>query len=93
MRYFINTILITFFWNMSNAQIKTLECEKLEKDTVIIYNLKIKFNTYLNKNERLRLIKKELERNYNIDSSKIISIDSWIGKYPKTYLFRVKIEK
>ncbi len=36
MRYFINTILITFFWNMSNVQIKTLECEKLEKDTVII---------------------------------------------------------
>ncbi len=57
------------------------------------YNLKIKFNTYLNKNERLRLIKKELERNYNVDTSKIISINSWISKYPKTYLFRVKIEK
>ncbi len=73
--------------------IKSFDCVKSQKDTVLIYDLKVKFDSYIDKDKRLNLVKTELEKNYQIDPAKIISIETWVGKRPRTHLYKVKVKK
>jgi len=94
MKNFIVIIFVLFLNNTSKAQmIKSFECVKSQKDTVLIYNLKVKFDSYIDKDERLNLVKTELEKNYQINPAKIISVETWIGKHPRTHLYTVKVKE
>lgn len=74
--------------------IKTLSCIKEQEDSSsITYSLKVRFNSIVDKEKRLRLVKTELEKDYQVKPDKLISIESFIDKKYFTYRYRVKIIK
>lgn len=91
-----NIVILIFFLlnNTSKAQmIKSFECLKSTKDTVIIYHLKVKFDSSIDRENRMVLVKKELQKNYQIEHDKIISVETWLTKHPRVHLYSVKIKK
>lgn len=94
MKKIIVLIIVLFLNNTSKAQmIKSFDCVKSQKDTVLIYNLKVKFDSIGEEEKRIELIKAELEKNYQVKTDKIISIESFPDKKYLTYRYRVKVKK
>jgi hypothetical protein len=74
--------------------ISSIDYVKIEEDSsYIIYNLKIKLDSSTSKEERLNLLKIELENNYKISSNKIIHIEEYIDKKHLTFRYNVKMKK
>src|SRR5690606_26857930 len=77
MRNFI-IIIILLFNNRSNAQkIKSFDCIRSQKDSILIYNLKVKFDSPGEEKTRIELVKTELEKKHQIKTDDIISIESF----------------
>ena len=90
---FILTILLLN--NISKAQmIKAFYFIKVKEDSIsTTWSAKVKFDSTGDAEKRLNLVKVELEKNYQIKSDRIISIESFIGKKYLTYLYTVKVKK
>ena len=94
MKKIVFTIIILLLTKTSKAQmIKSFDCIKSQKDTVLIYNLKVEFDSISENKKRIELIKLELEKNYQVKTDRIISIESFIDKKYLTYRYRVNVRK
>jgi len=91
--YFI-VISLLLLNNITKAQIiKSYDCVIDQMDTVIIYHLKVKFDSIGKVERRIDLVKAELEKKYQVNADKIISIESFIDKKYLTYRYRIKVKK
>lgn len=73
--------------------IKSFDCVIESEDTIsVMYSLKVRFTSFVENEVRLELLKKELEKNYNVKPDNIISIEAFLDKRPKTYRYRVRIK-
>lgn len=94
MKNIIFIIIVLLLNNTSKAQmIKSFDCVISQEDTVVIYHLKVKFDSNYDREKRMELLKSELKKRYQIKADKIISIESFIGKRFLTYLYTVKVKK
>jgi hypothetical protein len=92
-KIFISFIAI-FLNNINTAQnINSVDCIKSEKDSIIIYQLKVKFNSGGEKNKLIELVKVELEKNCQVKPDKIISIKVFHDKRYLTYRYTVLVKK
>lgn len=95
MKKLLFLIVVLFINFHSDAQIlKSFVCSEInDKDSCIItYNIKVSFNSNTNDSVRLDIVKKEMNKRYQIDDDNIISIQSWYGKRFRTFLYTIKVK-
>lgn len=75
-------------------KLKSFVCSEInDKDSCIItYNIKVSFNSNTTDSVRLDIVKKEMNKRYQIDNDNIISIQSWYGKRFRTFLYAIKVK-
>lgn len=91
--FFVLTILLLS--NVSKAQmIKLIDFIKVKDDSIsTTWSAKVKFYSSGDKDNRLNLVKAELEKSYQIKPDRIIFIEEFMGKKFLTYLYSVKVKK
>jgi hypothetical protein len=95
MKRLVFIIIMLFFNNNLDAQIiKSFECtETYEAEScIIVYDIKVAFKSNTTDSVRLDLVKMELNKRYQIDKDNIISIQSWLGKRFRTFLYTIKVQ-
>ena len=93
MKKFIIVVIALFLGNTCKAQmIKSFDCVKTQKDSVLTYDLEVKFDSFGEEEKRIELVKVELEKLYQVKRDRIISIESFPGKMYLTYRYRIKIK-
>lgn len=95
MKKFISILTIVLLSNVSKAQmIKLIDFIQVKDDSIsITWSAKVKFYSSEDKDNRLNLVKAELEKNYQIKPDRIIFIEEFMGKKYLTYLYSVKVKK
>src|SRR5690606_11575841 len=94
MKRYIIILVLFLLSNISFAQmIKSFECFKTqESDSCItVYSIKVTFNSQTTDSTRLNIVKKELNKSYQVEMDNIVSIQSWYGKRFRTFLYTVKV--
>jgi len=72
--------------------IKSIDCVKSQKDTILTYDLKVEFDSIVEEEKRIELVKVEIEKNYHVKKDRIISIESFLDKKYLNYRYRVKVK-
>lgn len=93
----IITLVVLCFQTVAKSQmIKSFKCieSKLSQDSIFInYTFQLRLGSSLKKEARNTFIKTEMEKRYQIKPNDIVEIESFLGKRPNTYFYRVKVRK
>jgi hypothetical protein len=90
-------LILTLFFlcKTSTAQeIKSFDCEKSYEDSFInVYSIRIKIDQQMSEDNRINIVKDELEKRFQVQTDKILNIDALGSKKYKTYQYKVRVSK
>lgn len=86
---------MVFFCKISYAQIlKSFDCVQSYEDSfVTVYSLRISLGQQMDSDSRINIVKTELNKRFQIQSNKILQINTLGSKKFRTYQYNVRVAK